>query len=208
MNLYIGITNKDNIVKDPYVYIDKDGKLDLWLSDELNFSYIDGDFRIFTKVSEKINFALASTTLNCEKFPMLNDTMKEIFPNFKEFNSNEQTCPCYNDDEGNEYPEEVLIYNPLTGNYVTTDGKIVVRNYEMEFYRMYTGELNEEDSNLLWDFLNDYKISLKEFLLNQKYIIIADKDKNLIHYINHNVLKNIISVYDNERRVFHESKKI
>lgn len=54
-------------------------------------------------------------------------------------------------------------------------------NRETDCYQLYFGYVDHQSQNLLQDFLKEEGISLSEFLINKKYIVIIDGDEYCIY---------------------------
>ena len=56
-------------------------------------------------------------------------------------------------------------------------------NKETDYYQLYFGYVDHQSKGLLQDFLEKEGISLSEFLINKKYVVIIDGDEYCIYDI-------------------------
>ena len=97
----------------------------------------------------------------------------------------DRESPLYLDANGHEVPYSKLIlgYNVVTDEdeyyYKDENGvkHLAVKSESEAYYNPNIGMIDHQSAGLLQNFLKDKNISLKEFLSNQKYIIVIDGDE-------------------------------
>ena len=166
-----------------------DGK---WRLRDLDDGYGRWPFRILTTFEDKLKYAMCEYLGNL--YPddptydvIYNDfkaIVRELVPEFKDFNINTKEVDIYLDEDGNQISHKDLIYDGWENGepiycYNGEDGenhRVVID--EDEVYEIPDiGTIDHQSVGLLKNFIKDKGISLKEFLTNKKYIIIVDGDE-------------------------------
>lgn len=154
----------------------------------LNDSSLDFErapFRVLTTMYKKIQYAIASYGTE-EKFREISDICKELtghplkMPTYRKFRSYVYTGLK----EGDEIPEDRFLpdykveYDKEKKKlYRIVNGR---KRYDVDnelFEKPYFGYVDHQSLGVLQGFLDEHKISLKEFLQNPKYIVVIDGDE-------------------------------
>ena len=175
-----------------HMYINKkDHTVDFYKSD-LEFGR--SPFQILSSFEDKVRYAIAafcgdySGFSDEEKLKNFNEIIgiaHEIFPELEDINLPMQDITIYTDINGNDLKDEDVFYNFDVSK-------------ESAFYRFYKDEngkkhpakdsgyyyetpeiygIDHQSATLLESFLNREHITLRDFLLNKKYIVVIDSDE-------------------------------
>lgn len=160
-------------------YIGDDGVLDFFY-DSLNFNKYH--FDIVHWPYEKICYAIASLARDdkndvCNKYlEEICNIAKKIYPNFKKFAFEHKKNTFYADKNG-----EPVIYRFVTEGEGDDKGKFFYKYgpVEKEVFLVnkdyeYRGAIAGGAENVLKDFLEDEKISLEEFITNDRYCVVCE----------------------------------
>lgn len=181
---------KEEIMEE--VYINKNGVLDFWDDERLDFGRYP--FRILTSFIDKFKYAAASIgdywhgsyKEVSDRIEALIDLVNDILPEVKDIKWPKHYEDAYRDQEGNELSYDDLKYDynfSETHNhcmyYYERDGKKypAVRDDNYEYELNYYGQVDHQSADLLNNFLKKEGITLKEFLTKKKYIVIIDGDE-------------------------------
>jgi len=172
------------------IYLTK--KSELYLFDvEYGF---DRGFRVLTSFSEKLSYVL------CEycgayfedepefegTYNALLEIVKEIIPEVTDFHVYKKDVDIYLDDEGNQIFRKDLEYEDYDSendcciySYKDKNGEKKIAKVDKETYLEVPsiGAIDHQSAGMLKHYLESRSISIKEFLLNKRYIIICDGDE-------------------------------
>ncbi len=172
------------------IYVNKKGVWDLGY-DRFDLEYGRYPFRILTSFADKVKYAAASDggyymgtydTVS-ERITALEELVKSICPVIKEIEWPKTEVDAFYDQDGNDLDYDDVRYGSYGDNeygyyYVKDDKKYpAVRDedhvMELDFY----GYVDHQSMGLLKNFLIKERITLKEFLLKKKYIVVIDGDE-------------------------------
>ena len=174
------------------VYIDKNGVLDFWDDERLNFGRYP--FRILTTFIDKLKYVAASRGdywhgsygEASNRIEALVDLVNSIIPEIKDIKWLKHWEDAYRDQEGDKlgYDDLKYDYNFSEAHdhcmyYYEKDGKKypAVKDDDYEYELNYYGQVDHQSAGLLDNFLKKEGISLKDFLLKKKYVVIIDGDE-------------------------------
>lgn len=166
-----------------------DGK---WRLRDLDGGYGRWPFMILTTFEDKLRYAmceyLGDLYPDDPTYDVIYDSFKaivrELVPEFKDFDINMEEVDIYLDEDGNQIPHKDLIYDGWENSkpiycYKGEDGENhrAVIDEEEVFEIPDIGTIDHQSAGLLKNFIKDKGISLKEFLTNKRYLIIVDGDE-------------------------------
>lgn len=176
-----GIYSADEITDKMYIW--EDGEFKIWDDDDLNFGRYP--FQILTTFEEKLCYAIASLCGGYtdeeeadQNFEMLENIAKKYIPELKCIILPERREPIFIREDGTEigpsgvWPEdddEFYLHNGKEKERVTRSDYI---NVLPEY-----GYIDHGSSGLLQSFLDKNNISIRDFLVQKKYIVIIDGDE-------------------------------
>lgn len=179
----------DNVTKErlDYAFVDSDGKnkyIDFWSRDLIVFN--DYRTRILVGAYDKLIYAIASLTSivmepKCENYlKELEYIAGKIWPgvSYFKFPENFNTTVVYKTKSGEvvdpdycfKKDDSSYVYYP---NGISSNQEIPVYRYELEDLP-FRGHVIFTSKGLLENFLNNYKITLEDFIMNDKYIVFCD----------------------------------
>lgn len=175
---------------DEELYIDKNGKLDLWRIGE---GFGRAPFEILTTFKDKLKYAMCEYLGYLypddpeydEYYDMFKDLCSEVIPGFVDFDIRKKDMDIYLDSNGNPIRHRDLEWEDFDENkndvysYVDKDGnkKIAVLSKSDYYEYPNIGRIDHQSMGLLKNFLKDKNITLKEFLTNKRYIVIISGDE-------------------------------
>ena len=172
-----------------YFYIDNDGEWRIWEDDV----YFGRGFKICSSLEDKACYAIAefcgdytdeTDEEKVEKINEIHDIISSVIPLLENVKLPTRWEEIYLDLDGNELDSDDVMENwdvskdsPMR-HFYKRDGKIHPAKASRNCYEIphITG-IDHQSMGLLTQFLIKEGISLKEFLLNKKYIIIEDSDE-------------------------------
>jgi len=172
------------------IYITEKGELYLF---DVEYGF-DRGFRALTTFSEKLAYVICEYCGGYfEDDPKFEDTynsvleiVKEIIPEITDFSTYKKDVDIYLDDEGNQLYRKDLVYEEYDPendisiySYKDKNGAKKIANVDKENYLEVPsiGAIDHQSAGLLKHYLESRSISIKEFLLNKRYIIICDGDE-------------------------------
>lgn len=172
------------------IYLTKYGELCL-----LDVGYgFDRGFRVLTSFSEKLDYVICEYCGSYfEDDPAFEDTynslleiVKEIIPEVTGFHVYKKDVDIYIDEDGNQIFRRDLEYEYYDSendryiySYKDKTGAKKIANVDKENYLEVPniGAIDHQSAGMLKHYLESRSISIKEFLLNKRYIIICDGDE-------------------------------
>lgn len=172
------------------IYLTKKGELYLF---DVEHGF-DRGFRVLTSFSEKLAYVICEYCgAYFEDDPEFENTynalleiVKEIIPEVNDFYVYKKDIDIYLDDEGNQLFRKDLEYEEYDPendvsvySYKDKTGAKKIANVDKENYLEVPsiGTIDHQSAGLLRHYLESRNISIKEFLLNKRYIIICDGDE-------------------------------
>ena len=174
------------------IYLGKDGKI--WYHD-MEDGFGRYPFQILTTFEQKVKYALCEycgfyypdEDVFDENYNMIRDIVKEVLPEFTDFDIRKEEYDIYLDKDGNALKHSQLEYagyNKETNEdyYMYKDketGKMMnaVLDEKEVLELPNIGMIDHQSSGLLKKFIKKKGITLKEFLTNKKYVIVIDGDE-------------------------------
>ena len=176
-----------------YIFLNNDGKMWLW---DINEGF-DRSFNFLTTFEEKLKYAMCEYLGYMygdeDEFVDMLDTfkaiVKDVLPGFTDFDIPMIEKDVYLDDKGNQIPYKKLKYVGGKTNedgdwiscyhYIDENGnkKEAILDMECVIEVPDIGMIDHQSVGLLRNFLREKKITLKEFLINKKYVVITDGDE-------------------------------
>lgn len=163
--------------------------LRIWNEENLCFGRYP--FKVLSNLEDKVMYAIAnycgynSSRDSCNKFmATIEQIIRNTYPKFERIELPKEWKDIFHDAEGNEvdayknyrYGEKD---DDIGFQYYYYDKDenmheaIWDREEEVNFY----GQVDHQSADMLDSFLNKHGISLEEFLLNKKYVIVIDGDE-------------------------------
>lgn len=189
------ITNEDIVTSyedqedgKEYFYINEDGQWNIW-RDDLCFGR---GFKICSSLEDKTCYAIAeycgeySDLTDKEKGQKLDEIHEILFsvcPDMYDIHLPTDYENAYQDLEGNDLdPEEVMTNWEVSKesamrHFYKRDGKMHPAKVCGSWEIPYGGYIDHQSQGLLTQFLKAEGITLKDFLLNKKYVAIEDSDE-------------------------------
>ncbi len=175
-----------------YMYINKKDHTVDFYKDELGFGR--SPFQILSSFEDKIRYAIAafcgdySGFSDEEKVKNFNEIIKianEIFPELEDIKLPMKEIDVYLDLNGNELKDEDVLYNFSVNRksafyhfYKDKDGKKhPAKKADYIYEAPNVPGIDHQSATLLKSFLEREHITLRDFLLNKKYIIIITGDE-------------------------------
>lgn len=199
------LLTEEDVREEAYI---RDGELLLYFTD-VDDGYGRWPFQLLATFTDKVAYALCeycgclqygSKEFN-ENYQMVLNVVREILPEIDDFQlKSEKVCP-YLDKDGNQLGSwEVHYRNDGTGNYkemYEVDGEWYEAK-EADYYidEPQIGCIDHQSAGMLKNFLARHEITLREFLLNKKYMIFVDGDE--YHEFDKFVKYHIINLNDFE----------
>ena len=172
-----------------YFYIDDKGEWRIW-EDDVCFGR---GFKICSSLEDKACYAIAefcgdytdaTDEEKTEKINEILDIISSVVPSLEEIKLPTRWEEIYLDLEGNELDPDDVMENWTVNkesamrHFYKRDGKIHPAKASGNCYEIpHIGGIDHQSMGLLTQFLITEGISLKEFLLNKKYVIIEDSDE-------------------------------
>lgn len=171
-----------------YFYINKEGQWDIW-DDDLCFGR---GFKICSSLADKACYAIAeycgeNSELTDEekgqKLDEIHDILFSVCPEMYDINLPTKHETAYVDLEGNDLDSDDVMTNwevseeSAMHHFYKRDGKIHPAKPLGSWSIPYAGYIDHQSQGLLTQFLIEEGITLKEFLLNKKYVAIEDSDE-------------------------------
>ncbi len=176
-----------------YIFLNNDGKMWLWNIDE----GFGRSFYFLTTFEEKLQYAMCEYLGYMygdeDEFIDMLDTfkaiVKDVLPGFTDFDIPMIEKDVYLDEKGNQIPYKKLKYvGDKTNengdwisryNYIDENGNVKEAILDMEYVIEVPdiGMIDHQSVGLLRNFLREKEITLKEFLINKKYVVITDSDE-------------------------------
>lgn len=158
----------ENNVSFGYYYNKEDGTVDFEPADE----YGRSPFQILYKFKDKLKYAMAALCDNKEDdyYKEICEVIKEFIPSFTDFNLSGRPESYKKKWYSDERIKEIKKDYDFLGE----------RNDELIFYEYNFGSIDHQSMDLLPSFLEKNNISIKEFLTNNKYVVIIDGDEYCI----------------------------
>lgn len=173
-----------------YIYIYKN-KWDTTWEDNLYFGR--SPFVLLTSVNDKARYALASfcgdysghtDEQKVEYYNEILEALNSVLPELEEIELPTKIVRIYTDLEGKELPEEEVYTNYEVSkesamyHFYKKDGRKHPAKLSNQYYEAPDIQgVDHQSSGLLKSFLEKHNISIKEFLLNKKYIVVIDSDE-------------------------------
>lgn len=175
-----------------YIYLDKHNHAANFYERELEFGR--SPFKILTSFEDKIAYAIASFcgdyshSSDEEKVDYLNEIINiahEVFPELEDIKLPIKEIDVYLDLNGNELKDEDVLYNFSVSResafyhfYKDKDGKKhPAKRADYVYDAPNVPGIDHQSATLLKSFLEREHITLRDFLLNKKYIIIITGDE-------------------------------
>lgn len=172
------------------IYITEKGELYLFDVED----GFDRGFRVLTSFSEKLAYVICEYCGSYfEDDPEFENTynalleiVKEIIPDVNDFYVYKKDIDIYLDDEGNQLFRKDLMYEEYDPendccvySYKDKTGEKKIANVDKENYLKVPsiGAIDHQSAGMLKHYLESRNISIREFLLNKRYIIICDGDE-------------------------------
>ncbi len=190
----IAITKNDEIITREElldsVFIDKNNKLKLY---DVEYGY-GREFDVLYSFIDKLQYALCyycgkyygDELEFVDNYNMILGIVKEILPEVNDFIIRKKELDLYLDRNGNPILHKNLVreYNGETKEFLykyidKNDGKEYDAVLDTKFIIECPdiGTIDHQSYELLGNFLNTNNITLKDFLINKKYVIITDSDE-------------------------------
>lgn len=163
-------------------FIDFSGKMHLY-EDELSFGRFP--FEILSTFKRKLSYAIASlcqpwmpdSNANLDK---IRDAASKMYTDFKDFEFDTEIIYKFKNSNGDVYAIEKITQEQINKREIIE--KCFKEKYQnaadVEIYNnTIVGDIDHNSENLLKDFLTSHNISVEEFLLNSKYLVIIDGDE-------------------------------
>lgn len=173
-----------------YLYIHK-GKLTSVWDNDLYFGR--SPFELLTSVEDKTRYALASfcgdysghtDEQKVNYYNEILEALNSVLPELEEIELPTKIIRIYTDLEGKELPEEEVYTNyevskeSAMRHFYKRDGKKHPAKLSDQYYETPNIQgVDHQSSGLLKSFLEKHNISIKDFLLNKKYIVVIDGDE-------------------------------
>lgn len=188
------VTSYDDYQEDDskeLLYVKKDGEWDVW--GEL---YFGRGFQVMSSLEDKTRYAIAefcgnytgnSDEIKKEYLDEILNILNSVIPKLTGIHLHKKYVDIYEDLEGNELPDEEVLTNwdvskqSAMRHFYKRDGKIHPAKRTEYCYEIPDVEgIDHQSRGLLTQFLKTEGISLEEFLLNKKYVIIEDSDETCL----------------------------
>ena len=185
------VTSYDDYVEDEskeLLYVDKDGEWAIY--GEL---YFGRGFKVMSSLEDKAKYAIAefcgnntgnSDEIKKEYLDEILNILNSVIPKLTDIHLHKKYVDIYEDLEGNELPDEEVFTNWDVSNqsamrhFYKRDGKIHPAKRTEYCYEIPDVDgIDHQSMGLLKQFLKTEGISLEEFLLNKKYVIVEDSDE-------------------------------
>lgn len=176
-----------------YIYIDGKGEAELGYSND-DYSFGRSPFKFLYTAKDKARYVIAAycnnwiDTPDDKKVAIVNevaDALHEIYPELENIKLPQREIIIYNDLDGNELESNKVKYNFKVSEdsamyhvYYTPDGKMHPAKESGYVYD--TPDIpgiDHQSMGLLENFLKKYDISIRDFILNKKYIVVINSDE-------------------------------
>ena len=173
------------------VYLENKGKLRLW---DIYEGYGRYPFRLLMSFEDKLKYAMCEYLgYLYEDDPEWDKWYKEfesiayeMIPGFKGFDIDTKEEDLYLDQDGNDIMHKDLIYsgwdrknNRAEYCYIDKNGKEhpAIFNEEEYMEMPNIGTIDHQSAGMLKNFIKDKGITLRDFLINKKYIVVVAGDE-------------------------------
>ena len=158
-----------------------------------NLSFGRAPFEILSSVESKARYALASycgewsgytDEEKVEKENEILDIINSVMPEIDSIDFDMKEIPIYEDIDGNELKEEEIFYDfdwsidsPMYHFYKRDGLKHPAKKTDYIYEEPDIPGIDHQSADLLDTFLRVKNVSLKDFILNKKYIVVVDGDE-------------------------------